>query len=156
MPPGPIYPEGWEEGRRFMYFGESRERLHLVEIYGPCTTKFDVYENEIDYSSWFVKYHIDLNAITVAFLEMIRGYLDVLDLNYYAFSILGVIREANDAESYMVLHIPGKIIRDKLNEKTSDKICEIDPGRADIEGSHLEGSLKFFYCFQYTETLACV
>lgn len=64
----------------------------------------------------------------MAFPEMIRDYLDVLDLNYYAFSILGVIREVNDAESCMVLHIPGKAIRYNLKDKTFDKICEFDPG----------------------------
>lgn len=75
-----------------------------------------------------MKHHIDLNAITMAFPEMIRDYLDVLDLNYYAFSMLGVIREVNDAESCIVLHIPGKAIRYNLKDKTFEKICEFDPG----------------------------
>ncbi|ESR34755.1 F-box protein [Citrus sinensis] len=103
--------------------------LHLVEIYGPCTTKFDVYEMERDI---------------------------LTDLNYYAFSILGVIWEVNDAESCMVLYIPGKAIRYNLKDMSFDKICEFDPGRADIASPHSEGSLKFFYGFQYIETLACV
>ncbi|KAK4489386.1 hypothetical protein RD792_005195 [Penstemon davidsonii] len=42
-------PEGWEE-RRVMYFGESNDHLHLIEIYGPCTTKFNVYEMDKEYT----------------------------------------------------------------------------------------------------------
>lgn len=45
-----------------MYFWESREHLHLVEINGPCTTKFDIYVMERDFSAWFVKYRVDLNV----------------------------------------------------------------------------------------------
>lgn len=56
----------------------------------------------------------------------------------------------------MVLYIPGKAIRYNLKDKTFDKICEFDPGRADIASPHSEGALKFFYGFQYIETLACV
>lgn len=33
-------------------------------------------------------------------------------------SKLGIIREANDEESYMMLHIPGKAVRYNLNVKT--------------------------------------
>lgn len=56
----------------------------------------------------------------------------------------------------MVLYIPGKAIRYNLKDMSFDKICEFDPGRADIASPHSEGSLKFFYGFQYIETLACV
>ncbi|XP_010249169.1 PREDICTED: F-box protein At5g07610-like [Nelumbo nucifera] len=49
--PSPPLREGWEE-RRLRYFGESRGHLHLIEIYGPRTTLFDVMELRKDYSGW--------------------------------------------------------------------------------------------------------
>ncbi|KAK3221142.1 hypothetical protein Dsin_015112 [Dipteronia sinensis] len=157
MPATPI-PDGWEDGRRLRYFDESREHLHLVEIYGPCTAKFDVYEMETDYSGWFVKYRVDLNIITIAFPEIITAYLDPTDLHYYKFAILGIIREANDEESYMVLHLPGKAICYNLNNKTFNKICDFSPGHEDIHDICYPGYLKFswFDSFHYIETLASI
>lgn len=62
--------------------------MHLVEIYSPCVTKFNVYEMERDYCRWFVKYSVDLDAITVSFLEMISGILSPAHQDYYRFSVL--------------------------------------------------------------------
>ncbi|XVF11371.1 hypothetical protein REPUB_Repub08aG0022200 [Reevesia pubescens] len=84
MPTMPQIPEGLEE-RWLRYFGESRNHLHLIEIYGPRTTQFDIYEMESDYSSW----------------------------------------EANDEESYMVLHIHGKAIHYNLKDGNFKKIFDL-------------------------------
>ncbi|XVF11232.1 hypothetical protein REPUB_Repub08aG0008600 [Reevesia pubescens] len=100
--PMPPFPDDWEDLRMYVYFGESRGHLHLIEIYGPRTTQFNVYEIESDYSGWFVKYHIDLDPLTVAFPGMRRTYYDPSDLNYYVFSVLCIVREENDEES--VIH----------------------------------------------------
>lgn len=115
-------------------------------------------ETILDYSCWFLNYHIDLNAVMSAFLKMIISDLQVSDRQYCAFSILSVIGEANDSESYMVLHIPAKAIHYNLNDETFDKICDFDPGCEDTGGTRSEGLLKFwfFHAFQYIETLACV
>ncbi|OMO52202.1 hypothetical protein COLO4_37365 [Corchorus olitorius] len=103
--PMPPIPVGWEE-RRCRYFGESRGHLHLIESYGPRTTLLDIYEIESDYSGWSVRYRVDLDQVTIAFPEMIRDNYDPSDVHYYMFSVLCVVREVNDEESYMVLHIP--------------------------------------------------
>ncbi|KAK2653419.1 hypothetical protein Ddye_013275 [Dipteronia dyeriana] len=157
MPATPI-PDRWEYGRRLRYFNEYREHLHLVEIYGPCTAKFDVYEMETDYSGWFVKYRVDLNIITIPFPEMITTYLDPTYLHYYKFAIFGIIREAGDEESYTVLHLPGKAIRYNLNNKTFNKICDFSPGCEDIQDIGYQGYLNFswFNSFHYIETLASI
>ncbi|KAH1131474.1 hypothetical protein J1N35_002852 [Gossypium stocksii] len=109
--PMPPIPDDWEDLRRVLYSGESRNHLHLIEIYRPPTSRFSVYEIESDYSGWFVKYNINLDPLIVAYPGMVRTYLDPSDLHYYAFSIFYIVREANDEESYMVLHIPEKAIR---------------------------------------------
>ncbi|XVF11277.1 hypothetical protein REPUB_Repub08aG0013000 [Reevesia pubescens] len=109
--PMPPFPDDWEDLRRYRYFGESRGHLHLIEIYGPRTIEFNVYEIESDYSGWFVKYHIDLDPLTVAFPRIIRTYYNPSDLNYYVLYVLRIVKEANDEESYMVLHSPDKAIQ---------------------------------------------
>ncbi|KAL6137653.1 hypothetical protein ACLB2K_062942 [Fragaria x ananassa] len=48
------------------YFGECGGRLYLTETYEHCLTQFDVMEMERDYSSWFVKYNVDLNPLAAA------------------------------------------------------------------------------------------
>ncbi|KAK9291986.1 hypothetical protein L1049_019938 [Liquidambar formosana] len=47
MPP---IPDGLKDEWRVTYLGESRDLLHLVEVYGCTMTQFDVYEMERDYS----------------------------------------------------------------------------------------------------------
>ncbi|TXG70584.1 hypothetical protein EZV62_005519 [Acer yangbiense] len=132
-------PDDWKSGRRFMHLVESREHLHLFEIYR--TTKFDVYELKTDYSGWFVKYQVDLDSITVAFPEMISTHLHPSD-----FAILDIIREADDEESYMVLHIPGKLIRYNLNDKTFNMIYGFSPGLI----------FDCFDAYHYIETVASI
>lgn len=139
----------------FVYFGESRGHLHFVVNVDYCSKKFDVYEMQRDYSACFVKYRVDLDAIIAAFPEMdVRsGDFPFLELfSCYKYSILGIIREANDEESYMVLHVPGKVIRYKLNDKTFTKICDFHPGHEYVEGSQLE--FKRLHAYPYMETLA--
>lgn len=148
-------PDDWISGRRFRYLGETREHLYLVEIYDPCATKFVVYEMEQDYSRWFVKYRVDLDGITVAFPEMISSILCPPNMDYYRFSIICIIREANEAESYMVLHIPGKVIRYNFNDKTFDKICDFGSGHD--QGIRYWASLvEWVDVYQYIESLAWV
>ncbi|KAK2653421.1 hypothetical protein Ddye_013277 [Dipteronia dyeriana] len=81
-----------------------------------------------DYSGWFVKYHVNLNSITTAFPEMISTILDPSGLRYYRFVILGIVREADDRESYMAFHMPGKVIRYNLNDKNFNVIYDFSPG----------------------------
>lgn len=151
MPP---IPDEWEE-RRHQYFGESRGHLHLIEIYGPCTALFNVYEMKTDYSGWFVKYRVDLGGVTDVFPEMIRTYLDPEDLHYYGYSILCVVREENDDDSYLVLHLPKKAVRYNLKDRTFKKLHDVAPAGNQAED---ESALQFrwFDAFQYTESLACV
>ncbi|KAI8032396.1 F-box protein [Camellia lanceoleosa] len=156
MPMPPI-PDGWEE-RRPRYFRESRDHLHLIEIYGPRTTQFNVYEMERDYCEWFVKYRVDLDAIPNVFPEMIRSSLDPSDLHYYQFVILGLIREESDEESFLVLHIPGKVIRYNFRDKSFRELSDV-PHRPDNECFSFEGSLNFsgwFNAFEFIESLAYV
>ncbi|KAJ4832654.1 hypothetical protein Tsubulata_043343 [Turnera subulata] len=141
--PMPPVPEDWEE-RRYVYFGESRGHLHLVEIYRSPTTHFDVYEMEKDCSCWFVKYRVDLDAIVSAFPRMARSYSDPSDLNHYVFDILSVEREAKDDESHILLHVPCAIVSYNLKKKTFKKICDFASQSVDVMGTVFEGSFRMF------------
>ncbi|KAK9178438.1 hypothetical protein WN943_027628 [Citrus x changshan-huyou] len=87
-------------GRSVVCFGESREHLHIVVNNDRCRKKFNVYEMKRDYSGWFVKYHVDLDALIDAFPEIDASLDDFQQPSAYnEYSILGIIREANDEES---------------------------------------------------------
>ncbi|XP_059635774.1 F-box protein At5g07610-like [Cornus florida] len=80
--------------RKNRYFGESNGHLFLIENYQTVRTQFDVFEIERDYSKWFVKYRVDLVGIVNAFPEM------------DAYSILNLVREEDEDESSLLLHVP--------------------------------------------------
>ncbi|KAK9181427.1 hypothetical protein WN944_024564 [Citrus x changshan-huyou] len=140
-------------GRSVVCFGESREHLHIVVNNDRCRKKFNVYEMKRDYSGWFVKYHVNLDALINAFPEIDASLDDFQQPSaYHEYSILGIIREANDEQSYMVLHIRGKAIRYNLNDKTFTKICDFDPGHEVINGSQLK--FEWSHASHYIEILA--
>ncbi|KAL4614257.1 hypothetical protein ACB092_07G041100 [Castanea dentata] len=139
--------------RRYRYFGESNGHMHLVDICGVRTTKFKVFEMEWDYSKWFVKYEVDLDEMVATFPEMVRDYLDPCDSFYYAFVIVFVVRNENEEESSLLLHIPGKIISYNFRDKTFKKVCDLTPIRNETKRSLQFGWLD---AYQFVETLACV
>ncbi|CAK9188067.1 unnamed protein product [Ilex paraguariensis] len=107
------------------YFGESQDRLHLIEICDPCKTHFSVYEMKKDYSEWFLKYSVDLDDLLTTFPEMTRSNPNSVYFDRYAFSILSLVRGEKDEESFLVLYIPGKAIRYNLVNRTFWKLCDI-------------------------------
>ncbi|XVF54912.1 hypothetical protein PTKIN_Ptkin05aG0218600 [Pterospermum kingtungense] len=113
------------------------------------------YEMERDYAGWFVKYRVDLDAITVAFPDMIIRYFG---RDCYKYATFCVVEEANEEDSYMVLHIPGKVIQYNLKDGSFQMIYELDPENNDHhEGFHLYRSpLKYFVAYQYIPSLSSV
>ncbi|KAF7148014.1 hypothetical protein RHSIM_Rhsim03G0162000 [Rhododendron simsii] len=151
--PMPTIPQGEGNWRPFRYYGESRGHLHLVEIYG-ARAQFCVYEMEADYSGWFVKYNVDLHEVGIAFPEMMQRLS--WDPMYYSFAILAIVREEEDDErSFLVLHVPGKIVRYNLVNKSFEKIGDVDPEHCDSSGM-IEDALRYFWfhAFQYIETVS--
>ncbi|XVE62459.1 hypothetical protein DITRI_Ditri06bG0119800 [Diplodiscus trichospermus] len=55
--PMPTVPETWNR-----YFGESGGHLHIVATLGFSNIQFQIFEMEEDYSNWFLKYNLYLDA----------------------------------------------------------------------------------------------
>ncbi|EEF51602.1 hypothetical protein RCOM_1501190 [Ricinus communis] len=146
MPMPPI-PDDWYR-RRVIYFGESGGHLNLIEIYHHAATQFNVCELAKDYSGWFVKYRIELEEVIIAFPEMIKTQFEPTVLNYYAYEIWCIVRGESDENSYMVLHMPAKIIRYNLKGKSFKKLCDFPPDSG-ATGFH-EDAMNFRWGNAYT------
>ncbi|OUZ99231.1 F-box domain [Macleaya cordata] len=149
MPMPPI-PDEWDE-RMTEYFGECRGHMHLIEIYGPCTS-FDILEMETDYSGWNVKYRVNLDSLKIAYPEMVRDVSDEFVDRLEFFVLLVEEEEEESSSSKLVLQIPDKVISYDLKEMSFMKIHDLAPSL------HGEGSAwyQWLNAYQYVEILSCV
>ncbi|GFZ15161.1 hypothetical protein Acr_24g0013510 [Actinidia rufa] len=151
MPMVPV-PEGkqWYD-RQIMYYGESRDHLHIVEIYSP-TTQFNVYEMQRDYSGWVVKYTVDLASVGAIIPEI----LQIPENWYCSYNIVSLVRGKRDEESYLVLHVAGKFICYNLVQKTFKAI--FDGSKQSDGGGVAETPLRYYWfnTYQYMESFSSV
>lgn len=148
----PAIHDHWNLGTSF-YFGESCDHLHFIETFG-AQLQLDVYEMKRDYSEWFVKYKFDISCVVASFPEMVRDRYNPADWDYYAFSIFSVVRGEKEEDSFLVVHIPGRVVRYNLLYGTFETMHEF----ADAEIQVSEKSLRYWGTngFQYIESLSCV
>uniref|UniRef100_A0A5B7BNX6 F-box domain-containing protein n=1 Tax=Davidia involucrata TaxID=16924 RepID=A0A5B7BNX6_DAVIN len=133
-----------EYKRKEVYFGESRGHLHLIL---DDSVSFCVYEMGRDYS-WFVKYEVDLAQVFAAFPDLM-----ISKKNHTEFSILSVVREENEQESFLVLHFPGKAIRYKFKDETFKKIFDFGPSGCISNSCTEHLRFRWFDVCHYIETL---
>ncbi|KAF3434832.1 hypothetical protein FNV43_RR21919 [Rhamnella rubrinervis] len=145
--PEPLYPN-WSD-MRLEYFGLSGDHLHIVGIYEPLWPNFDVYEMKRDYSGWFVKFSVELEEVPIQFPEMIQKTRVPHEFLNYAYKIICIVRGELDDESYLVLHIPGKIVRYYLKTKTLEVLKHL------TNDSYEVCRLAWFNVYQFIESLAC-
>ncbi|XWS47700.1 hypothetical protein CRYUN_Cryun13aG0006600 [Craigia yunnanensis] len=132
--PMPEIPGHWNQKAKCRYFGGFGGSLHLILTNGRHSTRqFDVYEMEKDFSRWFIKYQVDLNALISAYPEMTSCYSHPSDWDYHAFRVLAVVCKESEG-SFMVLHIPGKAISYSFKDKAFTLLHDFAPGCTDIEG----------------------
>ncbi|OMP04340.1 hypothetical protein COLO4_09747 [Corchorus olitorius] len=128
MPRNQAGTNGFWSSQRFPYLGESRGHLHLIEVDSISTPTFCVFEMKPHHSGWFVKYIVNLENIALNFPEIGRRYIDEFPnlaqnneedfrVQYYAYSVLSVVRGEEEDDVELVLLIPGKIVsyNPKLN-----------------------------------------
>ncbi|XP_071739128.1 F-box protein At5g07610-like [Rutidosis leptorrhynchoides] len=100
------------------YICESRDQFLLVEIYHPHITKFKIFELKRDYSDWLVKYLVDLEEFGESLFPKTVSpppfCSDALEFDVLSL-VLGI---DGDDEYFLVVEIPGKIMRLNLASKT--------------------------------------
>lgn len=136
--------------RSLVIMGNLGGHLHLVETYrfGP-TNQVDVYEMARDYSMWSVKYRVD-DLDGVGIVRCPPGCSSI--------SVLCVVRTERDEESFMVLHVPGKILGYGFADGNFKEICGVAaPEGFDNEGG-VQDVLTYFWsdCYPYVESLSRV
>lgn len=143
-------PDDWERKTKTRFLGESHDHLYHVNVYGPNTLQFYVYEMERDYSGWFVKYHVDLEGVRDAFPEMMSLNFHPVDLHFYNFYILEVIQGNEENDSVLVLGIPGKAISYNLVDGSFTTLYEFTP---DIIRGRPSPPI-FYECYHYIESFS--
>ena len=122
------------------YFMESSDgHLHLIDIYLPCFTKFEVLEMGRDYSGWFVKYNVDLDPLCSVYPRI-------------QFFVVLFLAKGEDEEecSTLLLNAPGKVFYYNLKSNTF-KFTDLT-----LEAGIRISSGVGLRNHQYVETLACV
>ncbi|KAK9051325.1 hypothetical protein SSX86_027952 [Deinandra increscens subsp. villosa] len=117
---------GYYDGAIPKYFGESRGHLHLVETANhENRLHLNVYEMSIDHSGWFVKYQVELDELPGAFPKMMNSYLPPSSPYYYEFDVFDVVRGEKEEDTFMVVRIPGKIIRYNVYDKSFKEVSNL-------------------------------
>ncbi|KAL6135922.1 hypothetical protein ACLB2K_068147 [Fragaria x ananassa] len=136
----PRCEENWET-REYRYFKESSDgHLHLIDIYSPCFTKFEVLEMGRDYSGWFVKFNVDLDLLCTAYPR------------FKVFCVLFLAKGENEEEcSSLLLHAPGKVFSYNVKSNTF-KSFDLTPQAGVDDSLQRVGQRNH----RYMESLACV
>ncbi|KAL8510787.1 hypothetical protein ACS0TY_017562 [Phlomoides rotata] len=141
------------DSRFHYYLGESCDHLHYMELF-EVRIQFDVYEMKRDYSEWFVKYRVDLSPVVASYPVMYMDDFDPTIWYPYGFSIFTLVRGVKEEDSFLVLHIPGEVVRYNLVNGSFETIHEFEGAETDV----IEGSLRYVLTngYQYIESLSCV
>ncbi|KAL8118607.1 F-box protein At5g07610-like [Apium graveolens] len=147
FPRPPISASGtWEKS----YFGESEDHLHVIDevLNDPSLI---VYEMKSDYSEWFIKYQIDLGPICKVFPDITTK--SVFPLDNYKVAVLSIIRREKFREdSFLVMEIPGKVIRYNLVDRSFKLIWDFS-GAFKPENFKRRLPGRFQVC-QYSESVS--
>ncbi|XP_060213219.1 F-box protein At5g07610-like [Lycium barbarum] len=90
------------------YFGCVDEHLYLVGSSVSEWPQLDIFELGHDYSSWSLKYRIDLHGVA-GVKQMVYSTRDFFSLKFSVFSVV-TRKEGNNQEPYLVFYIPGQLI----------------------------------------------
>ncbi|XP_071711683.1 F-box protein At5g07610-like [Rutidosis leptorrhynchoides] len=121
--------ENYYDGLIPLYFGESRGHLHLMErAKDESFLHLNVYEMLSDHSGWFLKYQVELDELPDAYPEMINSYAHPSMSWYYEFEIFDVVRGEKEEDTFIVLGLPGKMIRYNVFDKSFKTISDLSKG----------------------------
>ncbi|GKA98175.1 hypothetical protein Tco_0826069 [Tanacetum coccineum] len=101
---------------------ESRGCLLLVKMVQPMSLQMNVYELKIDYSGWSVVYHVNLDDICTSFC----GKFEFLPRRYM---VRAIVLGEGEEDPFLVVEVPGKLLRYDIISKTYYELCEFVPIR---------------------------
>ncbi|XP_019244550.1 PREDICTED: uncharacterized protein LOC109224425 [Nicotiana attenuata] len=117
--------------------------------------EFYILELEVNYSGWFVKYHVNLDFLPNLYPVMVNQEMNPPEEYAYTnvFSTICFLDDEKD-KARLLLSIPGKIISYDMNDEMIEELADVKPAsfRLFIDGARYDG----FEMFKYVETLACV
>ncbi|XP_042058918.1 F-box protein At5g07610-like [Salvia splendens] len=149
----PTPPNQLWEVRSSVYFGESCDHLHYMEMPNR-QVEFDVYEMKRDYSEWFVKYKVDLRGVVASYPEMKQEKYDTEDVDVYVISFFSVIRGEKEEDSFFVFHIPGRVVRYDLACQTFRTIHVFRDAEDEVRNRCLR--YRETNAIQHIQSLCCV
>ncbi|KAJ6433981.1 hypothetical protein OIU84_017653 [Salix udensis] len=141
MPMPPIFSTV-NRSREFMYFGESRGRLHMAGIRSHFISGFDVWEMASDYSGWSLLFHVNLRSVKRAFPKK----------KFDSFTILNVLRAEKEEESKVVISVDSTAMSLNILGGTLKTLSVLEPGLGFPADLGYEGH----DAFQYFQSLVCV
>lgn len=100
-----------------------------------------------------MRYHVDLNAMVNTYPEMIQDTRGNGDQLIYGCFPLYVLEGERNEDSYMVLYIPGKVVRYNFVDNTFKLLFDYDPP------SNVDYFLRFHHwsgAFPFIASFACV
>ncbi|OMP04786.1 hypothetical protein COLO4_09300 [Corchorus olitorius] len=141
-----IMPMPSERNSKFRYFGESGGHLHFVAATGHIILNFRVFELQEDYSSWLLKYNLDLDVEPFA---VVPTDIPNLIISSYLMSC-AVQSEEGNGDSLVLVVLGNKAISYHLVDRT---VKELPCSNRD-NYTHRGGN-RFYPC-PYFETLYCI
>ncbi|KAG5226128.1 F-box protein [Salix suchowensis] len=139
--PSPPLPDSWE-ANSFRYFGESGGKLHFIGLLTREQKPDTIAMDANGCSKWFVKYHLDVNAIAMAYPEISDGSPCFVIGSIFVSSF---IDENNEEGPLLVINMPGEIISYSFKHRTFKNLFSFHP-------------YKHYSChaLRFTETLSLV
>ncbi|KAL4586083.1 hypothetical protein LXL04_010714 [Taraxacum kok-saghyz] len=139
--PTPLRLLGLDEGLNHIF--SSQDQLLLVEFeLLSLHSKFKIHELKRDYSTWSVKYHVDLEQIGGSFPEIMNPHLAF----HFEFVVLSLVLGEKEDDSFLVLKAHGKALRFNVVTKTFQKLH-------DFPASHFRNVFEEMACgFQFVES----
>nr|XP_043634255.1 F-box protein At5g07610-like [Erigeron canadensis]XP_043634256.1 F-box protein At5g07610-like [Erigeron canadensis] len=138
------------------YMYESCDHLLVAQIRNALNTEFNIFESKRDYSSWIVKYRVDIDGLRRPYPEII---FDHNNPRTFCFTLLSIVlgEKDNDDDSFLVLEIGDelkKAVRFNLSSKTSHKLLDFTAFPHSIRSIDFDGIYVHNpNTFQFTESL---
>ncbi|XP_052181876.1 F-box protein At5g07610-like [Diospyros lotus] len=101
--------------RELRRFEESGGRLLFVSFSEPRNTQFDVFEMQRNYSTWFLKYRVDLRVGAAAFPGLLSS----------PYFLLCFVGGEVEGELCMILYIAGQVVYYNIAHRSFRKVCDL-------------------------------